>query len=123
MFSLPSCNTRRVARRCNRWLKPYSGGDTMDKYRGLEYFVATAHEGSFSAAARVLGVSVQAVAKLVTALENNLEVKLFDRTSQGMSLTSAGAGYLEECLPALEQLHAAEQRTKGAMKRSKGTGV
>ena len=95
----------------------------MDKYRALEYFVATAHEGSFSGAARVFGISTQAVAKLVTALENNLEVKLFDRTSQGMSLTAAGARYLEECLPALEQLHAAEERTKDATNRSKGTVV
>jgi DNA-binding transcriptional LysR family regulator len=95
----------------------------VDKFRALEYFVATAHEGSFSGAARVLDVSVPAVAKLVTALERELEVRLFDRTSQGMSLTAAGAGYLEECLPALNQLHEAGERTKGAAKRSKGTVV
>jgi len=95
----------------------------MDKLRALEYFAATAHEGSFSAGARALGVSAQAVTKLVGALERSLESKLFDRTSQGMSLTAAGARYLEECLPALEQLHAAEERTRDATNRSKGTVV
>lgn len=95
----------------------------MDKLRALQYFVATATEGSFSAAARRLEVSVQAVAKLVTSLERHLEVALFDRTSQGMTLTAAGAGYLEECTPALEQLQDAEERTRTAANRSKGTIV
>ena len=102
---------------------PGEGNFLMDKLRALQYFVATAHEGSFSGAARGLDVSVQAVAKLVTALENDLEVKLFDRTSQGVTPTAAGSRYLEECVPALEQLHDAEERTKGAAKRSKGTIV
>jgi len=95
----------------------------MDKLRAFQYFVATAHEGSFSGAARGLGVSVQAVAKLVTALERDLEIKLFDRTSQGMTVTAAGAGFLEQCVPALERLHEAEERTRGVVNRSKGTVV
>ncbi len=95
----------------------------MDKLRALEYFVATAHEGSFSRAARGLDVSVQAVTKLVTALERDLEAKLFDRTSQGITLTAAGARHLEECMPALEQLHEAEERTRASTRCSMGTVV
>lgn len=95
----------------------------MDKLRALHYFVATAREGSFSAAARRLDVSVQAVAKLVNTLESDLEVALFDRTAQGMRLTAAGAGYLEDCGPALEQLLGAEERTRTTADRSKGTIV
>jgi len=95
----------------------------MDKLRALHYFVATAREGSFSAAARRLDVSVQAVAKLVNTLESDLEVALFDRTAQGMRLTAAGAGYLKDCGPALEQLLGAEERTRTAADRSKGTIV
>lgn len=95
----------------------------MDKLRALQYFAAIAHEGSFSGAARGLDVSVQAVAKLVTALESDLDVKLFDRTSRGMTLTAAGARHLAECLPALEQLHEAEERTRASTKCAAGTVV
>ena len=41
----------------------------MDKLRALEYFIAAAEEGSFSAAARRLQVSAMAVSKLVGLLE------------------------------------------------------
>ena len=51
----------------------------MDKLRALEYFVASAEEGSFAGAGRRLGVSVPAVQKLINALEQTLGVRLFER--------------------------------------------
>ena len=95
----------------------------MDKLRALQYFVAAAETGSFSGAARRFEVSGQAVAKLITALEANLGVRLFERTARGMTLTAAGANYLEACAPALTQLHDAEENTRGLTVRSKGTVV
>lgn len=95
----------------------------MDKLRALQYFVATAHAGSFSRAARDLGVSVQAVAKLVSALETELEVRLLERTARGVTLTATGAAYLGNCAPALEQLIEADELTKAATMRSRGTIV
>ena len=118
------CNTCCVARRCHHWLKRYfEKAFLIDKLRALHYFVATAHEGSFSGAARSLDLSVQAVAKLVTALEHDLQIKLLDRTSKGISLTAAGARYLDDCVPALKQLHHAEERASDATKRTKGVLV
>jgi len=81
----------------------------MDKLRALQYFVAAAQEGSFSAAARRFDVSVPAVTKLVSALERELHVKLLDRSTQGLTLTARGAQYLEGCTPVLAQLADAER--------------
>jgi len=81
----------------------------MDKLRSLQYFVAAAEEKSLSGAARRFGVSTQAVAKLVSALEQGLGVRLFERTAHGLTLTASGAAYLQSCLPALAQLHEADE--------------
>ena len=95
----------------------------MDKLRALEYFVAAAHEKSFSGAARQLGVSVPAVAKLVAVLEKTLGVLLFERSSHGLVLTAAGGSYLDACLPALEQLTEADEQTRASVARAPGTVV
>lgn len=95
----------------------------MDKLRALEYFVAAAQDKSFSGAARRLGVSVAAVAKLLAALEKTLGVLLFERSSHGLTLTAAGGSYLDACLPALEQLTAADEQTRASVARSPGTLV
>ena len=63
----------------------------MDKLRALEYFVAAAEEGSFSAAARRLQVSAMAVSKLVGSLEAQLGTSLFERHARGLSVTGGGA--------------------------------
>ncbi len=74
--------------------------------RALQYFVAAAHEGSFAGAARQLDVSVPSIHKLVTSLEKSLGVRLFERTSRGLSLTASGQTYLESCRPLLAELAA-----------------
>ncbi|MES3000057.1 MAG: LysR family transcriptional regulator [Pseudomonadota bacterium] len=95
----------------------------MDKLRALEYFVTTARTHSFSAAAREIGVSVAAIARLVSSLESNLGVNLFQRTPQGIKLTADGASYLSMCKPALGQLQFADEALRGASSRPKGTLV
>ena len=96
----------------------------MDKLRSLHYFIASAEASSFSGAARRLGVSVAAVAKLVTALERSLGVRLFERHAHGLALTTGGSAYLEGCRPALAQLvEADEQASAAASTRARGTLV
>ena len=95
----------------------------MDKLRALEYFVAAAEEGTFSGAARRLDVSVPAVSKLVTALEKHLGAALFERTTQGLTLSTDGARYLETCQGLLEQLGEADDAISGAAARPRGTLV
>jgi DNA-binding transcriptional LysR family regulator len=95
----------------------------MDKLRSLHYFVAAAEASSFLAAARRLGVSTAAVAKLIQSLERELGLVLFERHAHGLALTAGGAGYLEACRPALEQLADADEQASASTSRVSGTVV
>jgi len=61
----------------------------------LQVFVAAAAEGSLSGAARVLGMSQPTAGRQVQALESQLGVQLFSRTSRGLALTETGMDLLE----------------------------
>jgi DNA-binding transcriptional LysR family regulator len=69
----------------------------MDRLGEMEMFAAVAEQGSFTAAARHLGVSTSAVSKYVIALEGRLGVRLLNRTTRRLSLTEAGRDFLEWC--------------------------
>ncbi|CAH0348198.1 LysR family transcriptional regulator [Aquabacterium sp. CECT 9606] len=56
----------------------------------LDAFIASADEGSFSAAARLLGVTPAAVSKSVAQLEARLGVRLFQRSTRSLALTTDG---------------------------------
>lgn len=56
----------------------------------LDAFIATADEGSFSAAARRMGLTPAAVSKSVGQLEARLGVRLFQRSTRSLALTTDG---------------------------------
>jgi len=58
-------------------------------------FLATAEEGSLSAAARALGLTQPTLGRQVTALENELGVVLFERTGRSLVLTKPGIELLD----------------------------
>lgn len=95
----------------------------MDKLRALQCFVAAAEEGSLSAAARRLEVSVPAIGKMVSALERSLGTTLVERNARGLVLTADGRAYLDTCRPLLEQLASADAALMRAGNRPKGTLV
>ncbi len=95
----------------------------MDKLKAIQYFLAAAQTGSLSAAARQQGVTLQAVAKLVGALEAQLGATLFQRSSRGLTLTTDGAQYAEACAPLLMQLQAADDGLRQARQRPQGVLV
>jgi molybdenum-dependent DNA-binding transcriptional regulator ModE len=95
----------------------------MDRLRAAQYFIAAAEEKSLSGAARRFEVSVGAVAKLVSALEKSLGTRLVDRTAKGLTLTAAGATYLEACGAAIAQLKDADEQVRSSLGRTPGTVV
>jgi DNA-binding transcriptional LysR family regulator len=64
--------------------------------RHLAAFTAVAEEGSFTAAARRMHMVQSAVSATVRTLERELDVRLFDRTTHRVRLTSAGQLLLPE---------------------------
>ena len=95
----------------------------MDKFKAIQYFLAAAHTGSLSAAARQQGVTLQAVAKSIAALETHLGAALFQRSSKGLRLTPDGSQYAETCAPLLMQLQAADEGLRQGRQRPQGTLV
>lgn len=76
----------------------------MDRIETMRAFSAVAQEGSFTAAARRLGMSTKLVSKYVQQLEAKLETQLLNRTTRSVSLTDVGAAYLGRCRSILEQV-------------------
>ena len=58
-------------------------------------FLATAEEGSLSAAARALGQTQPTLGRQVSALEKDLDVTLFERMGRSLSLTQSGMELLD----------------------------
>ncbi|MDD2669486.1 LysR family transcriptional regulator, partial [Zoogloea sp.] len=84
----------------------------MDKLKAMATFVQIAEAGSLSAAARSLGASLPAVVRSLAALEVELGVRLFNRTTRRIALTDEGRHYLESCRNLLAALNDAEAALK-----------
>lgn len=84
--------------------------------RQLSHFVAIAEDGSFTKAARRLNYVQSALSVSVQALERELAVRLFDRTTHRVTLTAAG----EALLPAARRTLAAAEETRDAAAAVKG---
>lgn len=79
----------------------------MESLISIECFVRSAEAGSFAAAARRLGLTPAAVSKNVARLENNLGVRLFQRSTRSLTLTESGERFLDEASGGLASLQSA----------------
>lgn len=82
----------------------------------MRSFVAIAEVGQLTRAAEKLHISQPALSAQLKALEDELELTLFERTSNGMELTTAGKQMLEEAekiLSAAQALHNGARALKG----------
>ncbi len=80
----------------------------MDKLNAMEIFVRVAETGSFTAVADQLDVARSVVTRQISALEKQLGTKLMTRSTRSLTLTTAGAAYLEKCRLILNMVDAAE---------------
>jgi DNA-binding transcriptional LysR family regulator len=69
----------------------------MNRWEGLDEFIAVAESGQFAAAARRLGLSTSQVSRQVARLEERLQTRLFYRSTRRVALTEAGQTFLQHC--------------------------
>ena len=86
--------------------------------RHLRYFVAVAEELHFRRAAERLHIAQPAVSEQVRKLEEELGVRLLNRTQRRVELTDAGAALLREARRVLEQAEVARQAARTARDRA-----
>lgn len=96
----------RVARRS---IPPHQSADTFAvsfaaSYSGVVAFLAVATEGSFAKAGLRLGIGRSAVSRSVQKLEEQLEARLFFRTTRSTTLTREGELFFENCNPGVERI-------------------
>lgn len=84
----------------------------MDKLRAMQIFAQIADQGSLTAAAAALHTSLPAVVRSLAALEAELGVRLFNRTTRRIALTEEGRAYLECCRHVLAAVAEAESALK-----------
>jgi DNA-binding transcriptional LysR family regulator len=92
----------------------------MDRLDAMQAFVTVADRAGFAPAARKLGVSPSAVTRLVAALESRLGIRLLQRTTRSVTLTDAGARYLERARRILAQIDEAEGSAQAEQARPTG---
>ena len=82
-------------------------GEIVETLANLESFVRSAESGSFSAAARRLGLTPAAVSRNVALLERNLGVRLFQRSTRGLTLSEAGERFRQSVQNGLDSIQGA----------------
>lgn len=84
----------------------------VDRLEAMSAFVMVAELRGFASAARKLGLSAPAVTRLVAALEAHLGLRLLQRTTRSVTLTDAGARYLENARRILAAVDDAESSAR-----------
>jgi DNA-binding transcriptional LysR family regulator len=93
----------------------------LDDLNELKTFRAILAEGSLSAAARRLGVTLAVVSKRLATLEGRAGVRLIQRTTRSLSATEEGARLWIDIDRALEAIEAGEERLVGGREEPVGT--
>ena len=69
----------------------------MERLKGMSIFAKVVELGSFTAASRQLHLSVSSISQIVAKLEDELQVKLLNRSTRSIGLTEAGKIYYQGC--------------------------
>lgn len=89
-------------------------------YSELEAFEAILKQGSFTAAAKSLGVTTGAITRRLNTLETRLGVKLLSRSTRSLNLTELGRHYYMAIAPALLQIESAANLVHDLSKEPRG---
>ena len=86
----------------------------------LLVFAAVVDQGGFSKAAKAIGLPKSNVSRRVSRLEDDLGVKLLERTTRSQSLTEVGQAFYEHCVRVREELEAAENAVESLLAAPRG---
>jgi DNA-binding transcriptional LysR family regulator len=92
----------------------------MDRFEAMSAFVAVVKAGSFSAAARDLGIPLATLSRRVADLEAELGARLLHRTTRKLSLTDQGQTYYMASARILEDVKDAAESVTGEYRAPKG---
>jgi DNA-binding transcriptional LysR family regulator len=87
----------------------------------LQIFVEVMRQGSFAKVARERNIDPSSVSRAIAGLEEELGVRLFQRTTRQLSLTEAGTVYFERIEPLVEEMQQAIDVATDISGRPKGT--
>jgi DNA-binding transcriptional LysR family regulator len=89
--------------------------------QNLKLFVEVARQGGFAAAARVHALDPSSVSRSIAALEAELGMRLFQRSTRKLALTEAGHLYLGRVAPLVDELGHARDEAAAATAGVSGT--
>ncbi len=81
----------------------------MNKLQAMEVFVKVVDTGGFTRAAEALAMPKATVTTSIRDLERHLQVRLLNRTTRRVAVTTDGAAYYERCVAILDQVRDAEE--------------
>lgn len=80
----------------------------MNQLQAMRVFTRIVELGSFTLAARRMGMSQAAVTRSISELESHLSARLLNRTTRSIALTDHGQEYLEGCREIIQKLEQME---------------
>jgi LysR family transcriptional regulator for bpeEF and oprC len=92
----------------------------MDQLAAMRVFVRVADRGSFARAADELELSRPVVSAQVAALEKHLGVRLLNRTTRRVRLTTDGTEFLRRCRRIFDELRDAEETMRQSRSKPQG---
>lgn len=92
----------------------------MDRFKLMETYAAVVCSGSYASAARTLGVTRAMVSKRIQDLEDALRVKLLNRDTHRVSMTSTGADYYTSCVAILAEVNTVEEQIQVCRRTATG---
>ena len=94
--------------------------DSFQDLNNLFFFAKVVDFGSFTAAAEALGLQTSKLSRRVGALENELGVRLLNRTTRKLSLTEAGKTFHRHCLALIAEAEAAKDAINQTLSAPRG---
>ena len=86
----------------------------------LYFFAKVVEFGSYTAAAKALGLQTSKLSRRIAALETELGVRLLNRTTRRLSLTEAGKTFHRHCLALLDEAQAAKDAMRQVLASPQG---